>query len=93
MTRSNEFARDIANWSTALGQLLKRDGVKALDAVIDSGGGTIVRQTSRHLKLGGRIVIYGMTAVQQVSMTMAEVMKNQQIIGMYPRSIRLPLSS
>lgn len=72
-----------AKWSQALGRLLEKNGVKALDAVIDSGGGSIVRQTSKHLKQGGRIVIYGMTAVQQVSMTMAEVLKNQQIIGKY----------
>lgn len=63
--------------------MLKKHGVKALDAVIDSGGGNIIRQTSKHLKLGGRIVIYGMTADQKVTMTMAEVMKNQQIIGKY----------
>lgn len=54
-------------WPTKLGALLKEHskGSRNLDdallsAVIDSGGGDIMGQTSKFLKGGGRVVIYGM---------------------------------
>lgn len=34
-----------------------------LDAVIDSAGGDIMGQTGKILKLGGRVVCYGMCVV------------------------------
>jgi NADPH:quinone reductase-like Zn-dependent oxidoreductase len=33
---------------------------KRLDVVIDSAGGEILQQTSKILKSGGRVVVYGM---------------------------------
>ncbi|KAF9014298.1 hypothetical protein BDQ17DRAFT_1342466 [Cyathus striatus] len=59
----------------------KREKGAELDAVIDSGGGDIMGQISKYLKQGGRVVCYGMTANPKITMTMREVMKNQQLIG------------
>jgi len=52
----------IGTWSTDLGKLLKEQNA-ALDAVIDSAGGDILSQTSRLLKSGGRLVVYGMYVI------------------------------
>ncbi|KAJ7205492.1 hypothetical protein GGX14DRAFT_522625 [Mycena pura] len=70
-----------ADWPAALGVLLTRDKCTHLDAVIDSAGDEILRKTGGVLKLGGRVVCYGMTAAPTVSMSMREVMRNQQLIG------------
>ena len=64
-----------------LGKLLQRDGQSSLNAVIDSGGGDIARQTGGLLRAGGRVVCYGMTAAPQIAVSMREVLKNQQLIG------------
>ncbi|KAI0306283.1 hypothetical protein B0F90DRAFT_1862732 [Multifurca ochricompacta] len=66
------------NWPTVLGRLL---GNVLLDSVIDSAGGAITQQVSRLLRLGGRIVLYGMTVAPKASITMREVLRNQQLIG------------
>ncbi|KAJ7205489.1 hypothetical protein GGX14DRAFT_500617 [Mycena pura] len=70
-----------ADWPTALAALLAQHKCAHLDAVIDSGGAEILRKTSGVLKQGGRVVCYGMTAAPAVSMSMREVMRNQQLIG------------
>ncbi|THH16491.1 hypothetical protein EW146_g4148 [Bondarzewia mesenterica] len=70
-----------ADWPTLLQKLLQRDGQSSLDAVIDSSGGDIARQTGKILKQGGRIVCYGMTAAPQIAFSMREVLKNQRLIG------------
>jgi D-arabinose 1-dehydrogenase-like Zn-dependent alcohol dehydrogenase len=38
------------------------------------------------LRPGGRIVLYGMTAAQQVPFTMREVLRNQQLVGEFSSS-------
>ena len=50
----------VEDWPTQLGKLLQREGNGLLDAVIDSAGRNIAEQTSKLLKLGGKIVAYGM---------------------------------
>jgi len=65
-------------WPKALEKLL---GGTLLDSVIDSAGGPISQQVGRVLRPGGRIVLYGMSAAQQVPFTMREVLRNQQLIG------------
>jgi len=52
-----------------------------LSSVIDSGGGDIMTRTSKILKAGGRVVVYGMTAYPKTTFTMREVLKNQKLIG------------
>ncbi|KAI0957910.1 hypothetical protein AcW1_006149 [Taiwanofungus camphoratus] len=79
------------DWPTQLESMLKtnsiigdgrhRSGVALLSSVIDSAGGDIVNRTSKILKNGGRVVVYGMTAHPQVNFTMREVLKNQRLIG------------
>jgi hypothetical protein len=66
------------DWPKALEKLL---GGTLLDSVIDSAGGPISQQVGRVLRSGGRIVLYGMSAAQQVPFTMREVLRNQQLIG------------
>ena len=66
------------DWPEALEKLL---GGTLLDSVIDSAGGPISQQVGRVLRSGGRIVLYGMSAAQQVPFTMREVLRNQQLIG------------
>jgi NADPH:quinone reductase-like Zn-dependent oxidoreductase len=53
-------AWDAEEWPVELGNLLKKTGRPYLDAVIDSGGGDILGQTSKLLKAGGKLVCYGM---------------------------------
>ena len=65
-------------WPKALKKIL---GGTLLDSVIDSAGGPISQQISGVLRPGGCIVLYGMTAAQQVPFTMREVLRNQQLIG------------
>ncbi|OBZ65768.1 putative zinc-type alcohol dehydrogenase-like protein YogA, partial [Grifola frondosa] len=76
------------NWPAQLEQILKRDSANSggaqtaqLSAVIDSAGGDIMGQTSKIIKSGGRVVVYGMTASPKVTFTMREVLKNQKLIG------------
>ncbi|EDP42194.1 hypothetical protein MGL_3443 [Malassezia globosa CBS 7966] len=53
-----------------------------LDAVIDSAGGDIAGQAIRAgLRDGGRVVVFGMTAVPKVAFTMREVLKNVDLQG------------
>ena len=66
------------DWPKALKRIL---GGTLLDSVIDSAGGPISQQIGGVLRPGGRIVLYGMTAAQQVPFTMREVLRNQQLIG------------
>jgi D-arabinose 1-dehydrogenase-like Zn-dependent alcohol dehydrogenase len=40
-------------------------------------------KTSKYLKSGGKVVCYGMTASPTISMTMREVMRGQQLIGVF----------
>ncbi|KAI9446190.1 hypothetical protein H4582DRAFT_1904173 [Lactarius indigo] len=58
------------DWPKALEKIL--GGTTLLDSVIDSAGGPISQQVGRVLRLGGRIVLYGMTVTQQVPFTMRE---------------------
>ncbi|KAJ6539836.1 NAD(P)-binding protein [Mycena vulgaris] len=70
-------------WPAQLAAQLKKNtpARPTFDAVIDSGGAEIMGRVSAHLKLGGRVVCYGMTAAPTISMTMREVMRNQQLLG------------
>ncbi|KAJ7627801.1 hypothetical protein DFH06DRAFT_1057661 [Mycena polygramma] len=68
------------SWPDALGALLNQDHAQ-LAAVIDAGGDEIMSKTSKYLKFGGKVVCYGMTGGPKISMTMREVMRNQQLIG------------
>ncbi|KDQ50096.1 hypothetical protein JAAARDRAFT_42352 [Jaapia argillacea MUCL 33604] len=72
-----------ANWSSDLVKTLKTDskGHPELDAIIDSGGGDILASSSKALKPGARVVVYGMTAKPQIPFTMREVLKHIQLIG------------
>ncbi|WFD07336.1 propionate--CoA ligase [Malassezia vespertilionis] len=57
-----------------------------IDVVIDSAGGDIPAQSIRAgLRDGGRIVIYGMTAVPKTTIAMREVLKNVDVQGTYSR--------
>ncbi|RDX56332.1 NAD(P)-binding protein [Lentinus brumalis] len=69
------------DWPKQLGELMYKDRVGELSAVIDAGGGDIMGKTSPLLKQGGRVVVYGMHTAPKVTMTMREVMKNQRLIG------------
>ncbi|KAF7341188.1 putative zinc-type alcohol dehydrogenase-like protein YogA [Mycena venus] len=70
-------------WASQLGQLLRRQNPHRpeFDAVLDSGGGEIMRELSLYLKHGGRVVCYGMTASSNIVFTMREVLRNQQLLG------------
>ena len=43
-----------------LKQFLEKDGAYQLSTVIDAGGGDIMAKASPLLKMGGRVVVYGM---------------------------------
>jgi len=66
------------DWPSKLGKLLNGED---LDVVIDSAGGEIMQQTSKILRSGGRVVVYGMTADSKIPYRMNQVLKNQQLIG------------
>ncbi|KZP05142.1 NAD(P)-binding protein [Athelia psychrophila] len=71
-----------ADWPAQLADLLKKDGIKKLDVVIDSAGGEqLMAQVGKVLKAGGIVVCYGMTAGKQINVTMREVMRNQRLVG------------
>ncbi|TFK20539.1 NAD(P)-binding protein [Coprinopsis marcescibilis] len=71
-----------ANWPAEIhAQLQKERKGGVLDSVIDSGGGDILGKVSKILKPGGKVVCYGMTAGPKITMTMREVLFNQQLIG------------
>ncbi|KAI8982793.1 NAD-P-binding protein [Trametes punicea] len=69
------------DWPSQLAVLLKKNGASSLNAVIDAGGGDILRKTSSILKQGGRVVVFGMHTSPRVTMTMREVLKNQKLLG------------
>ncbi|RDB23123.1 putative zinc-type alcohol dehydrogenase-like protein YogA [Hypsizygus marmoreus] len=71
------------DWPNQLAALLAKDknGRHGLDAIIDSAGGDLLGQTGKILRQGGRLVCYGMTASPQITFTMRDVLKNQQLIG------------
>lgn len=65
-----------------------------IDVVIDSAGGNIVAQALQAgLRDGGKVVVFGMTAAPNVSLTMRDVLKNVDLQGrwcatyarLYPR--------
>ncbi|EJU04048.1 NADP-binding protein [Dacryopinax primogenitus] len=69
-------------WGVQLGELMKKTDPSAkLDAVIDSAGGEICAQTSKIVRDGARIVVFGMTATPKVSFTMREVLKSVELKG------------
>ncbi|KAF7976106.1 hypothetical protein HWV62_7533 [Athelia sp. TMB] len=71
-----------ADWPTQLAELIKKDGIKHVDVVIDSAGGEqLMTQVGKVLKQGGIVVCYGMTAGRQINMTMREVLRNQRLVG------------
>ncbi|MCJ1477739.1 hypothetical protein MMC13_006412 [Lambiella insularis] len=67
-------------WATQLKKLLPKDR-PFLDAVVDGAGGEIVGSTWRLLKLGGVVVSYGMTSLEQPRLPMQAVMKNIEVKG------------
>ncbi|EAU80627.1 hypothetical protein CC1G_10194 [Coprinopsis cinerea okayama7 len=72
------------NWPAKLRELIQKQKKGALlDSVIDSGGADILTQVTKVklLKPGGKVVCYGMTAGPTITMTMREVLQNQQLIG------------
>ncbi|KAF9462751.1 NAD-P-binding protein [Collybia nuda] len=71
------------DWPAQIASLIEKNKntSKALDLVIDSGGGDIMGQTGKYLKHSGKVVCYGMTASSKITFTMREVMRNQQLIG------------
>jgi len=68
------------NWPKVLADLLPKSKPE-LDAVIDSGGGTIVNDVVRIMKHGGIVSCYGMTQGGNVSIGMGAVMKNIEFRG------------
>ncbi|KAF4614488.1 hypothetical protein D9613_002477 [Agrocybe pediades] len=71
------------NWPAQIGALLAKDAGKGamIDAIIDSAGGDIMGQAGKLLKQGGRVVCYGMTASPKITLTIRQVLANQQLIG------------
>ncbi|KAJ7644825.1 NAD(P)-binding protein [Roridomyces roridus] len=73
-----------AKWPAQIGAQLKKNtpARPTLDAVIDGGGAEIMQQVSGQLKHGGKVVCYGMTgSPTKITLTMGEVMRNQQLLG------------
>ncbi|KAI9767166.1 MAG: hypothetical protein M1835_007077, partial [Candelina submexicana] len=56
-------------------------GRKYLDAVIDGAGGDIVASVTRLLKVGGVIVVYGMTTAPKMPFPMSAVLKQIEVRG------------
>ncbi|KAL9931945.1 hypothetical protein V8E36_009260 [Tilletia maclaganii] len=53
-----------------------------LDSVVDSAGGDIVQASVKAgLRLGGRVVVFGMTAEPTISFTMPHVLRNLELLG------------
>lgn len=71
---------DEEGWPKKLRDQLPRDR-PYLDTVIDGAGGDIVGKVWKILKLGGTIVIYGMTSLGQPTLPMQAVMKNIELKG------------
>ncbi|KAL1871599.1 hypothetical protein VTK73DRAFT_1948 [Phialemonium thermophilum] len=69
-----------ADWDRQLQALLPPER-PFLDAVIDGAGGDIVGRTTRLLKPGGVIVVYGMTVGPKMDWTMQAVLKNIDLKG------------
>ncbi|KAF7305656.1 NAD(P)-binding protein [Mycena chlorophos] len=69
-------------WVQGLRERLGKDGIETgVNVVIDGAGNEILQTVSPVLAIGGRIVCYGMTANPTITLTMREVMRNQQVIG------------
>ncbi|KAJ7049220.1 hypothetical protein C8F01DRAFT_1185013 [Mycena amicta] len=62
------------------GLLNLKDG-SGVNAVIDGAGNEIMQSVSSVLAVGARVVCYGMTANPTITLTMKEVVRNQQLIG------------
>ncbi len=71
---------DEEEWPKTLRSMLPEDR-PFLDAVIDGAGGDIVGRVWKLLKLGGVVVCYGMTSMDQPSLPMQAVMKNIELKG------------
>ena len=71
---------DEEGWPKRLKSLLPVDR-PYLDAVVDSAGGDIVGSTWKIMKLGGVVVSYGMTSLNQPTLPMQAVMKNIELRG------------
>ncbi|KDR73817.1 hypothetical protein GALMADRAFT_251643 [Galerina marginata CBS 339.88] len=67
------------NWPAQIGALVGKG--EMIDAIIDSAGGDIMGQAGKILKQGGRVVCYGMTASPKITLTMRQVLANQQLLG------------
>lgn len=67
-------------WERELEGMLP-EGRKWLDAVVDGAGGEVVQKTVRLLKVGGVIVVYGMTTGPKLDFTMQAVLKNVEVRG------------
>lgn len=53
-----------------------------LDMVLDSAGGEIAAQSAKAgLKVGGKIICFGMTATPKITFTMREVLRNVNLMG------------
>lgn len=76
------------DWPQKLRKALPEDR-PYLDVVIDSAGGDInVQALAAGLRHGGRIVVYGMTAVPKTTFTMRDVLTNLDLQGMSSTSHR-----
>ncbi|KAI5478509.1 hypothetical protein MNV49_005037 [Pseudohyphozyma bogoriensis] len=75
------------SWPKTLAGLLPKEQ-PLLDAVIDSGGGTIVNDVTRIMKYGGVVVCYGMTGLGDVKIGMGAVLKNIEFKGSTMGSLR-----
>lgn len=54
---------------------------KQLDVVIDGAGGDLFKKLGKTLKLGAKVVCYGMTAAPEIKLTMHEVLRNIELKG------------
>lgn len=73
--------KDGKAWPEAIKQALPTDR-PYLDCVIDSAGGPICAQALKAgLRVGGKVVCFGMTATPKVDFTMREVLQNVDLCG------------
>jgi NADPH:quinone reductase-like Zn-dependent oxidoreductase len=82
----SSIAALLDDWPAQLQALLAKTDRPDLDSVIDGGGSDILTKVSRFLKPGGKVVCFGMTGGLKITMTMREVLKNQQLIGTASKS-------
>lgn len=69
-------------WTKQLLEMLPSDR-PALDSVIDSAGGEIVKESLRLLRYGGIISSYGMTLGPKITFPMQAVMKNIEVSHLF----------